>query len=296
MNTLLYIFLCIVWGTTWLAIKIGLQEIPPFLGAFIRMLLAAFILIIYNRTTSQSLPGNLKDKLKIAWPGLFIFGVSYALAYFGMKYINSGMAAVFFATLPLFVAPFVPIMVKSEKITFQSFIGIIIGFGGVVVIFNGSISMDENAILGAILFLCSSSIAGFFTVYQKVYLTKSPIFPMLAWQFTVGGLFLLLLSALTETWSGDYYNFTAVGSILYLTIFGSILSFAGYYRLLRYIATLKMSMIAFITPITALFVGYLVLDEKLGFYDAVGASLVLISIIIVNFKKRIRALSVENAP
>ncbi|MEE9443750.1 MAG: DMT family transporter [candidate division Zixibacteria bacterium] len=285
MNTLIYIFLCIVWGTTWLAMKIGLQEMPPLLGAFVRMLLAALILIIYNQITAQSLQGNWKDKLKIAWPGLFIYGVPYALIYYGMQYVNSGMAAIFFATLPLFVVPFVPLMVKSEIITFQSVIGVIIGFAGVIVIFNGSISLDENSILGAILLLIASSISGFFTVYLKAYLSKAPIAPMLAWHFAIGGTFLLLLSTATENWSGNYFNFTVIGSILYLTVFGSILGFAGFYWLIRRISTLKISMVAFITPITALIVGYLILNETLGLYDGLGSTLVLASILIVNHKK-----------
>ncbi|MFH1699750.1 MAG: DMT family transporter [Candidatus Zixiibacteriota bacterium] len=288
MSTLIYIFLCIVWGTTWLAIKLGLQEMPPFFGAFIRMLLAALLLLVYNQITHQAISGNWREKLKIAWPGLFIVGISYALAYFGMQYVNSGMAAVLFATIPLFVVIISPLMNKSDRITTQSIIGVFIGFGGIIVIFNGSIALNEHSILGSMLFLSSSAIAGFFTVYQKVYLTKIPIAPMLAWQFSFGGLILLILSMLTEPWSGINIGMTGAGSILYLTLFGSILCFAGYYWLLRRFSALSMSMIAFITPITALIAGYLVLDEKLDLNDGLGSILVLASILIVNLKKKLR--------
>jgi len=274
-NTLLYTLLCLVWGSTWLAIKIGLQDAPPVWSAAIRMLLAGLILLLYTNLAGKSYPDGIRNKWRVAWPGLVIYGMAYALVYVGMQRISSAMSSILFAAFPFFIAILVAILVKSEKISLRALIGIIVGFAGIVVIFAGPVSLDGSSMVGAALVIASAILSAYGTVHVKAFLQDQPVIVMMALQMTLGGLLLTLAAVAFEPLARFEITAVSIGSILYLTLFGSIFAFAGYFWLLKRMPALTLSLIAFITPIVAIILGCIVLDETFSIQDYIGTVLVL---------------------
>jgi drug/metabolite transporter (DMT)-like permease len=268
-----------------MAIKLGIQGAPPIWASGLRMILAGLILLIYNRLAGNSYPLGWRQKWRVAWLGILMYGFSYILVYIGAQYISSALLSILFACFPFFIIIYVPFFIRSEKNSPKSLIGVLIGFSGIVMIFAGPINLDTNALIGAVLVIAATAVSAYCTVHIKAFLKDQPIFPMMAMQMTLGGLLSLVVALLTEDLSRFHLTTASVGSILYLATFGSILTFAGYFWLLPRMNTLKLSLIAFITPIIAIFLGYVFLDEILTNQDYIGSGLVLTGVLLAQSKK-----------
>ncbi len=285
MIPLLYIILCVVWGSSWTAVKIGLQDAPPIWSSGLRITIAGLILLIYNLAARNSFPRGWRQKWKVAWPGILMFGCSYFMVYWGMQYISSALGSILFAAFPFFIIIFIATIFKYEKITLLSIIGVLIGFSGIIIIFAGPINMDNSALFGAVLLVLATSASAYSTVHIKVYLGDQPILPMITMQMILGGVLTLIVALATEDLGRFNATFASVGSILYLATFGTILTFVGYYWLLRKISTVTLSLMTFISPIVAVFLGYLILNESLTTQDFIGSALVLTGVILTGTRK-----------
>ncbi len=285
-NVLLYILLCLIWGSTWMAIKLGLRDSPPFWSAAIRFIIASTILIIYNRLAGNRYPAGWRNKLRVAWPGLFTYLASYTMTYVGSMYISSALASILFAVFPFFVLLLMTFMITDERVTWQSLGGVVIGFAGVVLIFAEPVAYGENAILGMILLVLSPLAAAIGTVSIRAYLKDEPVIPMVTLQMSLGAILLTLTAFLVEDIGQFHVTLTSVGALMYLAVFGSVISFTTYYRLLQRMKLVTMSMVALITPIFAVFLGFVFLDELLTAADYIGAALVLAGVAVVNLRGR----------
>lgn len=285
-NILLFIVLCLIWGSTWMAIKLGLRDSPPFWSAAIRFIIASAILIIYNRLAGNRYPAGWRNKLRVAWPGLFTYLASYTMTYVGSMYISSALASILFAVFPFFVLLLMTFMITDERVTWQSLVGVVIGFAGVVLIFAEPVAYGENAILGMILLVLSPLAAAIGTVSIRAYLKDEPVIPMVTLQMSLGAILLTLTAFLVEDIGQFHVTLTSVGALMYLAVFGSVISFTTYYRLLQRMKLVTMSMVALITPIFAVFLGFVFLDELLTAADYIGAALVLAGVAVVNLRGR----------
>jgi drug/metabolite transporter (DMT)-like permease len=166
-GTLVYIFLCVIWGTTWLAIKVGLADAPPFTTAALRFLLATGLLSVISLARTARYPGNFKSLMALAYPGLYIYGFSYALVYLGQQRIDSALGAVLFASYPFFVAALSWWKYRAEKLSAVGWFGMAIGFAGVVVISVDSFQASSDIFLGTILLVLGSLAAAYGGVIHK---------------------------------------------------------------------------------------------------------------------------------
>ena len=130
MNALVYIVLCLIWGSTWLAIKIGLSQAPPFTTAALRFVVATVTLSIICSLRQYSFPRDLKTLLRLGYPGFYMYGLSYALVYAAEQYIYSATAAVLFASYPFFVAALSWWMYRTERLSLIAWVGMALGFLG----------------------------------------------------------------------------------------------------------------------------------------------------------------------
>jgi len=285
-NVAVYIMLCLIWGSTWMAIKVGLRDAPPLWAAGVRMALAGSIMYAYCRLAGYRLPGNWKDKGRVAWPGIMIYGLPYALVYIGSQYISSAMTSILFAGFPFFVAALAAIVIKNERVGPKTIIGMTVGFAGIIIIFAGPVAFDRPSLVGAALVVVATAASAYGTVHVKAFLAEEPVAPMMAQQMTLGGILLLAAAAVSEPISRFHITVTSVASIGYLTIFGSIIAFGGYFWLLKRISAVTLSLTSFITPIIAVFIGYVVMGEKLTGQDVVGAALVLAGVAVTQVGRR----------
>ncbi len=281
---LVYILLCLIWGSTWMAIKIGLHDAPPIWSAAIRFALAVLVLIIINAISGQKYPLGWRNKWRVAWPGVFTYFGSYSFTYLGSQYISSALASILFAVFPFMVMLLMTMMLKSEPIRTRSVIGVVLGFIGVVLIFLEPLDYGSYAAFGMLMMLLSPLAAAVGTVSIKAYLKDEDVFPMVALQMTLGAVLLTITALLVEEISTFKLTTASIGATIFLATFGSVISFTSYYWLLKRLPILTMSMVALITPLVAMFVGYIVLDEVLITQDYVGAALVLTGVAVVNLK------------
>ena len=132
---LVYSLLCLVWGSTFMAIKLGLEDSPPFWSAGLRFVIAAVIVLLIAKARKLRYPSHVSEILKISIPGVFMYGLSYMLVYRAMVHIDSALTAVLFAGLPFFVAAFSIMMLKEEKLGLVGWCGLVMGFSGIILVF-----------------------------------------------------------------------------------------------------------------------------------------------------------------
>lgn len=283
-NILLYSLLCFIWGSTWIGIKIGLHDAPPIWSAALRFILAVLILVIINAAARQKYPRGWRNVLRVAWPGLFTYLGSYSFTYLGTAHISSALASILFAVFPFFVMFLMTFMLKAEKVTLRSTIGVVLGFAGVVLIFAEPIDYGSDAAFGMAMILLSAFCAAMGTVSIKAFLKTEDVFPMVTLQMALGAILLTLTALLADDLSLFQVTTKSIGAMIYLAVCGSVVSFTSYYWLLKRLPIITMSMIALITPIVSMVLGYVILGELLTKQDYAGAALVLIGVAVVNLK------------
>ncbi len=280
-----YLAICLLWGSTWLAIKIGLKSLTPFISSGARFVVAAiFFFIIIKLRSIKVQTDKLAIKLYLIM-GFFSFAIPFGLVYWGQRFIPSGLASILFAVYPFFVIIFTKIFFKEEEVSINKIIGSIIGFSGIIVIFSDSLKIQLGiAILGYLAVISSAIMQAFVAVLLKKYGKKLNPVSMNLFPVLIAGILLTIIGVLTEDLSKIKIDSNAVISVLYLATFGTIATFSTYYWLMKKISVVLLAISAFITPIVSVFLGWLILDEKLSFQEIMGSILVLVGILIANLK------------
>jgi len=281
-----YILICVIWGSTWLAIKIGLESIPPFLGAAVRFLLAAIIMFGIVAAKKIHIPRHsLAIRLYIL-VGCCTFSLGYAFVYWGQQFVPSALASILFGTFPFFVAALSWFVYKSEYITFVKAVGIVIGFIGVVVIFSEDVTyhIGDASTLGMGALIIAAIIQAFASVTVKKYGYEISTLALITVGMAIGTCILFIISIVTEDWSVTVIDAKAVGSVFYLATFGSIVTFGTMFWLLKRIEAVILSLSAFITPIIAIVLGVFVAGEQFTAQIFAGSALVLLGILVANLQ------------
>jgi drug/metabolite transporter (DMT)-like permease len=274
---------CLIWGSTWLAIKIGLFSLTPLFSSGFRFTVASIVIFATVRITGIKIH---TDKISIRLyiiMGFFSFVFPFGLVYWAEQFIPSGLASVLFAVYPFFILLFSYLFIPDEKIGFYKVLGIILGFGGILVIFSDSIGGDISSyLLGMIAVVLSGAMQASIAVIIKKYGFHLNPLSMNFIPMIIAGIVLILLGFLMEDFSQLKFDSSAILSVLYLAIFGSIVTFTSYYWLLKRISVVILSLIAFITPIVALVLGAIVYDEQLSSRALWGTILVLTGLLWAN--------------
>lgn len=279
-----YALICLIWGSTWLAIRASLESLTPFISGGSRFLLASFLIMILMKVRGVSLQKDKESIRLYLLMGFLSFVIPFGLVYWAEQFVPSGLASVLFGVYPFFVAIFSYFRMPDESIGKLKIIGMTLGFTGIVAIFSDSFSTDlSNLFLGMV----AVALSGAMQAWIAVTLKKSgkhlnPLsmnfIPML-----IAGVVGLVFGFLTEDLSYIKINQTAIISVLYLAFFGSLITFTVFYWLMKKINVIMLSFTAFITPIIALILGWIFYDEVLTTQHLIGSLLVLIGLLIANF-------------
>ncbi len=274
---------CLIWGTTWLAIKIGLRSIPPMLGASLRFLLASLFLLGLIEWRKISFPKSMVFWKLGLLMGLSSFGIPLALVYWGTQFIPTGLASILFATYPFAVALCSFIMLPEERLNRAKVSGIVLGFIGVYVIFSSEFMFQSTfGVEGMIAIVASSALQAFALVSVKKY--GGPYNPVSLNYvgMVIAGVILAATSFLLENHAGLVFNQEAILSLIYLALFGSVVTFVTYFWLLKHVEVVLLSLTAFVTPIIAVIAGVIVFEESFTMQMLGGSFLVLIGIVVAN--------------
>jgi drug/metabolite transporter (DMT)-like permease len=278
---LVYALACLIWGSTWMAIRVGLDSLTPFISVGLRFSFAALFILIFMKIKGMSIQ---MDKLSIKLylqMAFFSFVIPYGLVYWGEQYIPSGLASVLFAINPFFVTIFSFYMLLQEKITPYKIIGMIVGFIGIVVIFSEDITNTAGFFVwGMVAVVLSALMQGWIQVIVKKYGQHLHPFTMNFYPMLIGGSTMLVVGLFTENIGYIKFDSKAILSVLYLAFFGSMIVFTCWYWLLKRVNVIVLSLITFITPVIALILGIILLKEVFTVTDIFGSFLVLVGLII----------------
>jgi drug/metabolite transporter (DMT)-like permease len=277
-----FTLISLIWGSTWLAIKLGLESVPPFYGVALRFSVALAVLTMIVRIRRIELPSDRNSIALYMTLGILSFSVPFSLVYWGEQHVASSLASILFGVYPFIVATLSHWLLPNEKLTLYKLVGVTLGFLGVLVIFWGDIGLGRASILGMVAIVVSASMQATSLVIVKK-LGKD--IDHVAMNF--GGMLVSVpisyaCAFALENFSAIRFDANGIGSILYLGTFGTVVTFLTYYWLLKHVEAVYMSLIAFVTPVLAMAFGALWLGERLTPGIVVGAVFVLLGILIAN--------------
>ena len=291
---LVWLLLCLIWGSTWLFIKLGLEDLPPFTFAGIRFVLASAILFSLVAVRRLSLPRKRSDWVLLASTGVLAFCINYGLLFWGEQYISSGLAALLQATIPVFGLVIAHFYLPSERMSLPRVVGVVMGITGVAVIFSNQLSVaGPRALAGSAALVLGSASAAYSNVLVKSRGKNLDPAILAAGQMLFGLIPLLLLGIPLEGnplrfhWTG-----MAVAALFYLAIVGSVIAFLLYYWLIQNMDVTNTMLIALVTPVVAVTLGVLVLNEELNWRTLVGGATIMlgISLVVLRRKKELLVL------
>lgn len=261
MLAVLYALICLIWGSTWLAIKVGLVGVPPFLAAGLRFLLAAAIVGPVLALRRRPIELTRDDKICVLSLGLLVFWLDYALVYWAEVHISSGLTAVLFSTMPLMTALLSAFWTRNETLSARKVAGILLGVVGTTLLFWPHERVGLMHALGMLSTLTGTLCAAINLVAMKKHGRRSDPFVLNFLGMTLGAVCLLLMSAALERWSTVVWTRSNVLAIVYLSLFGSLIAFSAYYYLIKRIDATIVSLSTLIIPIVALGLGHVFLQE-----------------------------------
>ena len=280
---LAYLALCLIWGSTWMAIRIGLESLTPIFSAGLRFSIASILIFALMKVKNIQLQTDKLSLRLYLLMGFFSFVIPFGLVYWAQQFVPSGMAAVLFAVYPFWVVIFSYLRMPNEIIGFYKIFGTILGFSGIVIIFSDSFADDiTNYLIGMFAVVLSGTFQAWIAVSIKKFGSHLNSLSMNFIPMVIAAISMLAIALLTEDLSNLRFDENAVLSILYLAIFGSVITFTTFYWLIKRINLVLLSLIAFITPIVALILGFLFYDEVLSVRHFVGAAMVLTGVFWAN--------------
>ncbi|GAC1431149.1 MAG: drug/metabolite exporter YedA [Terriglobales bacterium] len=274
-----------VWGSTFLAIRVGVHEVPPFVFAAMRFLAAGLVLYGWMIARGERSPSG-RQWMSASLLALLIFVCDYGLLFWAEQRVPSGLAAVMMATIPVFMALSEIIFLRTQRLTIRLAVALLIGIGGVAVLVSRSLNLggapiDRTGAVALIIGAVSWSIASVLT--RKLPLPPSKVMSSGA-QMLAGGVML----AVTAAALGEFRNFhpgtvslSAWLSLLYLIVAGSIIGFTAYVWLIHHESPTKVGTYAYVNPVVAVLVGYFLGGEGLGMRTILGTAFVLISVVVI---------------
>jgi drug/metabolite transporter (DMT)-like permease len=289
---LAWIAVCIIWGTTYLAIRIGVEDLPPMLFAGLRWIVAGTIFISYLKLKGVNLPSK-EDLIPLAVVGLSLLGFGNGLVVVGEQWINSGLTALLITTVPFWMVGFESLLPQGQKVNSLILIGMISGLAGVTLIFGSHWEdlLDPSylkgilSITGAIIAWSAGSV---YSKYKKISL--NPLMGAAA-QMLMAGFALTSLGIILGETSEIHFTQNGLLALGYLTFVGSIFGYGSYIYSITNLPLSLVSTYAYINPVIALFLGWLILDERLDFMILVAAVIIIVGVLLVK-----KGSKIQNAP
>lgn len=277
-----WIAICIVWGTTYLAIRVGVGHLPPFLFAGFRWVIAGSIFLIILRIRGVKLPPKT-DLKHIIVVGTALIGLGNGFVVFGEQWIPSGLTALFITTLPFWIVGIETFITRGSKINLKIITGLIFGLAGVLLIFGSNFKylFDPENIWGIIsmMFAVMSWSSG--TVYSKYNKIKTPLLMSASIQMLAGGTLQVAAGGILGEFTKFSFDQNSLLAFIYLIIVGSFVGYASYLYAIDHLPLSLVSTYAYVNPVIALFLGWLILDEKLTLEIVIAAVIIFIGVTIV---------------
>lgn len=288
-----FALVCTVWGTTYLAIAVAIETLPTFLFAGVRFTLAGLILLALCAMRGQRIPRARSEWINAGIVGLLMVGVGNIAVVFAEHHVPSGFAALLVATSPFWMAILEYFRRNHEALTVRKKVGMIIGFSGVALLVSPALRTPGGIhlwfLLGVLAIQLGSIAWNIGSVRSKYHPVDAPPLVAAAMQMLTGGVVVGLIGVFRGEIPDFYFTPRTLAAFLYLMVFGSIVAYGAYVYALAKLPTSTVSLYAYVNPAVAVVLGWLVLDEPLGWNEAIAMFVILSGVALVQTAPRVAA-------
>ncbi len=283
---------CVAWGTTYLALRIGVLEFPPFLFSALRQIIAGVILTGFMLVLAKKKLPSRSVLFNQAIGGFFMITIGNGLVGWAEMYVPSGIAAIICSIVPIWVVVINLFVAKEEKPTFPIVMGLAIGLAGIVLIFGENLADIASSAytLGIIMIIIANLGWAAGSIWMKRKNQESDPFMNAGLQMIFGGLLLLPVSLGFDNYQTITWSNNVIYSLIYLILVGSVAAYACYSYAIKNLPITIVTLYAYINPIVAIVLGWLVLSETLNLRIIVAIGITLAGVYIVNRGYQLRNL------
>lgn len=286
-NIILWVLLAFIWGSSYLAIKIGIESIRPLTLVAMRMLIGTIILLVILRAQRLSLPRDLASWKVLTISGLFGSIIPFSLISYGELHVESGLAALLMGIAPVVTILLAPLAHKDDRLTKHSLIGIGFGIIGLLVLFGpAALNGFGRHIIGQLAVLGAALCYAFTTLYVRKY-ANLPAVTMSAGSMLIGTIIIVSAALILDPpLASNLPSLPSWSAAVYLGIFPTALATWIYFYLVPQLGAARMSQINFMVPVVGAFLGIVFLNEALGINALIALVLILIAIYFVSYKPK----------
>ncbi len=279
---LAYTSICIFWGTTYLAIKIGVSEIPPFLFVGMRWFAAGTILTTYFILRGKKFP-DIKELMQIALTGICLIGIANALLSVAEQWLPSGISSLIITTIPFWIVGMEAFLPSGPKLNSKIILGLLLGLVGVALIVAHNLhNLSSSSYIAGILALVGSMLAwSFGSVYSKYKKFKVDLFFGVALEMLIAGVVQLGVGIILGEGARFHIDEKGIFAVVYLMVFGSIFGYSSYIYAINHLPLSFVSTYAYVNPVIALVLGWLVLGEEMNWIIVLAAIVIFAGVTIV---------------
>lgn len=273
-----YVALCLIWGTTWLAISYVVEDVPPLLAAAIRFLIAGVLLLAAAGVQKRRWPRGERQWQAIGVLSVTIMAVPYGLVFWAEQYVTSSMAAILYSAIPLVVALLTPVMM-GRTVPRSAVFALVIAFGGFLFLFWGAgLSASRSALWGSAGLIAAMMLSAWSIVYAKTRLQEIDSVVATGLQLLFGSVVLFWGTWAFEAHRRAHWTRTSVLALAFLTIVGSCVAFVIYFWLLKRMQPYQLSTTSLVVPVIAVLVGGLIRGEQIRLVMLIAMASVLAAV------------------
>lgn len=288
-----------VWGTTYLAIRVAIETLPTFLFAGLRFTAAGVILLALCALRGERIPRAWREWLNVGIIGVLMIGVGNVAVIWSEHHVSSGFAALLVAAAPFWMAILEWLRASGERLSTRKKIGMLIGFAGVVILVwpeVGGNEFNRMFLLGVLALQCGSIAWNIGSIRSKYQPIKAKPLVAAGMQMLTGGLAVTVIGLVRGEAPAFTFSGRTLAAFLYLVFFGSIVAYSAYVYALAHLPTSTVSLYAYINPVVAMFLGWLILDEPLGWNAIVAMLVIFAGVALVQTAKKVPQNVVPLAP
>lgn len=288
-----YIAVCILWGSTYIAVRIGVSAFPPELFAGIRFIISGSLMLLYAKLKGLEFPTNLKSIRDQSIVGLFLLLGGNGLLVWAAQWMHSGVTSLLVATIPLFLAVIELFIPGRPRIDFKGWLGLIIGFSGVaLLVLSGSGGGGANIKVTAAILL-ASCLWAIGSLYSKGFTSTGSMVSNIGVQMLAGGISLCIVGISLGELSKVSLSVKGIGAMLYLIVFGSLIGYSSYIYMLQKWPAAKAGTYAYVNPPVAFVLGALVLGEPFTITVLFSTVIILVGVLLVQLSKTKSTVNLE---
>jgi len=280
-----YLTVCIVWGSTYLAIRVAVTDMPFLTFAGVRFFTAGSIILLASKLKGWAFPVNIQDYKTIVFAGLMLLFVSNGLICWAEQWLESSMTALLIASVPLFMALIEVIIPRDQKIGRLGWVGLVIGFLGVAYLVGPHLALEGRTFSAMLAVLAASLNWAIASLYLKRRIVTGAMMPSVGIQMLTAGSAFLLTAFFFGGVSLAGASSSGITALLYLIFFGSILAYSAFNYMLKALPAAKAGTYAYINPVVAVILGALILNEIITPQNIIAAAIILGGVVLVQISK-----------